>query len=178
MAMRVLADRGLEQAPIWSLRNFFVEFDDTGTVTRTATLAENRIISELERILAEHPESTTTASAPVVLIGNVSASRGHWCYSSIQVSLSTIELSGPGSGHCLSHLSLPMQGLSVGTYAAPRGEGTNIAFIRFTLRSSGKNPLGSGLPASLKANDLVSLLRFLQASRQASDVSLSPSARQ
>jgi hypothetical protein len=178
VAVRVATDMGLEQAPLWSLKNFLVEFDDTGTVTRTATLSDNRIIPELERILAEHPQSATTASAPVVLIGNVSASKGHWCYGSIKVSLSTIELSGPGSGHCLSHLSLPMQGLTVGSYTAPRGEGANIALIRFTLWSSDKTRLGSGLPASLKANDLVSLLRFLQASRQSSEVPLSHSSRQ
>lgn len=164
-AMRVMTDMGAEQVPLWSLRNFLVEFDDDGTVTKTATLSDNRIISELERILAEHPQSAETTSASLVLAGNVSPSRGHWCYSNIVVSPSTMEFSATTNGHCPSHLSLPMQGLTVGTYAAPRGEGANIAFIRFTLRSSGKPPLGSGLPVSLKANELVLLLRFLQASR-------------
>ena len=163
-AMRVMTDRGAEQVPLWSIRNFLVEFDDAGTVTKTAILPDDRIISELEHILAEHPQSAETASASVVLAGNVSPSRGHWCYSNIVVSPSTMEFSTT-NGHCLSHLSLPTQGLTVGTYAAHRGEGANIAFIRFTLQSSGKTPLGSSLPVSLKASDLVLLLRRLQASR-------------
>jgi len=164
-AMRVMTDMGAEQGSLWSLRNFLVEFDDAGTVTKTATVSDNRIISELERILAEHSQSAETASASVVLAGNVSPSRGHWCYTDIVLSPSTVEFSATTNGHCPSHISLPMQGLTVGSYAAPRGEGANIAFIRFTLRSSGKTPLGSGLPVSLKANDIVLLLRFLQASR-------------
>jgi hypothetical protein len=164
-AMRVMTDMGAEQVPLWSLRNFLVEFDDAGTVTKTAMLSDNRIISELERILAEHPQSAETASASVVLAGKVSPYRGHWCYGNIVVSPSTMEFSATTNGHCPSRLSLPVQGLTVGTYAAPRGEGANIAFIRLTLQSSGSTPLGSSLPVSLKANDLVLLLRFLQASR-------------
>lgn len=74
-AMKVMTDMGAEQVPLWSLRNFLVEFDDAGTVTKAAMLPDNRIISELQRILAEYPQSAETASASVVLAGNVSRSR-------------------------------------------------------------------------------------------------------
>lgn len=57
-AVRVLTDSGLEQAPLWSLKNLLVEFDGAGTVTKTAILPDDRIISALQRIFAEHPEST------------------------------------------------------------------------------------------------------------------------
>jgi len=166
-AVRVLTDSGMEEAPLWSLRNFLVEFDDAGTVTKTEMLSDDRIISELQRLLAEHPDSSETPSPPMALAGHVSPSKKHWCYSDIVVSPSTIEFSM--YGHCPSHLSLPLQGLTVGTYAAPRGEGQDIRLLRFTLRSSGKTPSTSGLPLSLKPNDLVRLLRLLQASRQASE---------
>lgn len=169
VAMAVVTDMGVEQAPIWSLKNFLVEFDNTGTVRKTSLLSDNRIISELERVLAEHPESIQTESVPVVLVGRVSPSRKHWCQSNLVLSRSTVEFATTGNGHCLPPLRLPMQGLTVGIYSAPTGEGAPaIAFIRFTLLSSGKTPRGSGLPVSLKASDLVVLLHFLQASQQAS----------
>ena len=168
-AMSVVTDSGVERAPIWSSKNCLVEFDDVGTVIRTSTPSDNRIVSELERVLAEHPQSTEAESAPVVLLGGVSPSRKHWCQTNLVLSRSTIDFSTTGNGYCLSHLSLPTRGLAVGVYAAPRGEGAPaIAFIQFTLRSSGKTPLGSGLPVRLKASDLVALLEFLQASQQAS----------
>lgn len=166
VAVRVVTDNGLEQAPIWgNLTNFLVEFDDGGTVTKTTTLSDKHIVSELERILAEHPESIETKSAPVVLGGYVSPSKKDWCYSNIVLSPSTMEL---GREQCLARLSLPMQDLTVGSYAAraPSGLGGGIAFVRFTVRSSGTTLPLSGLPVSLKANDLVLLLRFLQASRR------------
>jgi hypothetical protein len=131
-------------------------------VTKTAILPDDRIVSELQRVLAEHPQSTETTPAPVVLAGNVSPSKKHWCYSHIVVSPSTIELSTTG---CSLHLNLPMRGLAVGAYAARRGEGPDIRFLRFTLRSSGNTVVRSGLPVSLKPSDLVLLLRFLQTSR-------------
>jgi hypothetical protein len=168
VAMRVLTDSGLEQVPMWSLKNFLVEFDDTGTVTKTAMPPDSRIISELERVLAEHPQPTETTSPPLVLTGNFSPRKRYWCHSNIVVSPSTIEFSAPGIGLCSFHVNLPMQGLTVDSYAASTGEGTNIKFLRFTLRSSGKTPVGSGIPVSLKPSDLVLFLRFLQASRQAS----------
>jgi hypothetical protein len=68
-AMSVVTDSGVERDPIWSSKNFLVEFDDAGTVIRTSTLSDNRIVSELERVLAEHPQSTEAESAPVVLLG-------------------------------------------------------------------------------------------------------------
>jgi hypothetical protein len=160
VSMRVLTDMGLEEARLWKLANFLVEFDDTGTVTKTAILSDNRIISELARILEEHPNSTEATSAPLALIGQLSTSKRGWCYSNIVVSPSTIEFSMAGHGQCSSHLSLPLKGLTVGAYAAPRGEGANIALIRFTLRYSGKMHPGSGHSVSLKPNDLFSLLRF------------------
>jgi hypothetical protein len=162
-AVSGVTDSGVEQFPFWSLRNFLVEFDDNGKVTKTTMLSDNDIISEVERVLAEHPQSTTTASTPLILVGNMSPSRGHWCYSKITLSRSAMEFSASGTGNCPSRLSLPLQGLTVGSYSPPRGEGTNIAVIRFTLRSSDKTPLGSATPISLKPNDLVLLLRFLQA---------------
>ncbi len=67
--MAVVTDMGVEQAPIWRLKNFLVEFDNTGTVRKTSLLSDNRIISELERVLAEHPESIQTESVPVALVG-------------------------------------------------------------------------------------------------------------
>lgn len=169
-AMRVLTDSGAEQVRgDWKFTNFLVEFDDAERVTKATILPDNRIISELQRILAERSESAETPSAPVVLAGRVSPSKKHWCYSNIVISASMMEFSMNGHGHCPSHFSLPLRGLRVGTYAAPRGEGPDIALFRFALQSSGETSSPSGFPVSLKPNDLVLLLRLLQTSRQASD---------
>ncbi len=163
-AMWVFADSpGPER--LWSLTNFLVEFDEAGTVTKTTTVSDDRIISELLRIPAERPESPEMIpAAPVVLAGHVSPSKkGHWCQSNIVISRSTIEFSM--NEHCRpSHLSLPLQGLTVGNYAKRRGEGPDPALLRFTLRSAAELGI-SGFGVSLKPNDLVMLLRLLQASR-------------
>ena len=105
----------------------------------------------------------------MTLAGKVSPSKKHWCYSNIVVSPSALELSTTGHGYCSLHLNLPMRGLTVGPYAAPKGEGPDIRFLRFTLHSSGNTLVRSGLPLSVKANDLVLLLRLLQASRDSTN---------
>lgn len=105
----------------------------------------------------------------MTLAGKVSPSKKHWCYSNIVVSPSALELSTTGHGYCSLHLNLPMRGLTVGPYAAPKGEGPDIRFLRLTLHSSGNTLVRSGLPLSVKANDLVLLLRLLQASRDSTN---------
>ncbi len=97
VALGVLTDSGLEQAPLWRVKNFLVEFDDVGRVTKTAMLSDDRAISQLQRILAEHPQPTENAP-PVALAGDISLSKKHWCYSKIVMSDSTIEFSTTGHG--------------------------------------------------------------------------------
>jgi hypothetical protein len=117
-----VTDSGVEEIPIWSAANFLVEFDGTGTVKKSETLSDKRIIPELQRILAAHPESAAQTPAQLVVPVHLVPSARRSCRASISLSSAVVEFSVPGRGDwrnhgCPSGFSLPAQKFTVGSPA-------------------------------------------------------------
>lgn len=168
-----LTDSGVEEIPFWSATNLFVEFDEKGTVKKRGTLSDKSIIPELQRVLAEHPQSLPPITKSFDIAADSYPSSRRSCAVGVKVSSSVVEFSRRQPGICLgkppSAFSLPPQKLTVAPFTPPFGEfGPGpVAWIRVTLQFSQGTPVGTDLPASLKANDLVSLMGFLEAARRA-----------
>jgi hypothetical protein len=169
-AFRGVTDSGLEQIPIWSVTNFLVEFDETGTAKKSETLSDKHVVSELRRIVAEHPYSASVA-APLEIGAEFHPSSTHVCYCIVRLSATTVEFL-PKEGQLYSRkcpvgLTAPVQQLTGASVTPPAGEFDPgpVGRIRVTLHFSQRTTFGTDIPASLKVNDLVSLLRFVEASR-------------
>jgi hypothetical protein len=168
-----LTDSGVEEIPFWSATNLFVEFDEKGTVKKRDTLSDKRIIPELQRVLAEHPQSLPPTTKPLDIAADLYPSSKRLCAVGVKVSSSVVEFSRREPGICFGKppptFSLSLQKLTVEPFTPPFGEfGPGpVAWIRVTLWFSQGTPVGTDLPASLKANDLVSLMGFLEAARRA-----------
>ncbi len=168
-----LTDSGVEEIPFWSAMNLFVEFDEKGTVKKRETLSDKRIISEVQRVLAEHPQSLPPITKALDIAADLYPSSRRSCAVGVKVSSSIVEFSRREPGICFgkppSAFGLPLQKLTVAPFTPPLGEfGPGpVSWIRVTLRFSQGTSVGTDLPASLKANDLVSLMGFLEAARRA-----------
>jgi hypothetical protein len=168
-----LTDSGVEEIPFWSATNLFVEFDEKGTVKKRETLSDKRIIPELQRVLAEHPQSLPPTTKSLDIAADLYPSSRRLCAVGLKVSSSVVEFSRREPGICFgtppSAFSLPTQKVTVEAFTPPFGEFGRgpVAWIRITLRFSQGTPVGTDLPASMKANDLVSLMGFLEAARRA-----------
>ncbi len=170
-ALRAVTDSGIEEIPIWSATNLLVEFDERGTAKRSETLSDKRVVQELQRILAEHLRSLPLTESISTGADLYPPSR-HSCYCGIKLSSTVVEFSprkpgGISFGKCPSGVSVPVQELAVASFTPPFGEFDPgpIDRIRITFRFSKKTAFGTEIPASLKVNDLVSLLGFVEASR-------------
>lgn len=168
VAVSAWTDSGIEQIPFWSGTNLLVEFDETGRVKKSETLSDKHIIRELQRILAEHPQSPTPVDASVDIGGMFYPSSLHPCYCIIKLSTTLMEIS-PKVGQRYVHkspagLRVSAQELTVAPYTLQFGEsGTDRTdHIRATLHFSQKTDFGTDIPVSLKVNDLVSLLTAVQ----------------
>ncbi|HUJ40120.1 MAG TPA: hypothetical protein VLW54_06210 [Candidatus Acidoferrales bacterium] len=166
-ALRALTDAGFEQIPIWKANNLLVEFDDGGVVKHSATIPDEHVVPELERILSVHTASATQSAAPLTVPATLHPSDGHWCKGTITLSADKFEFSNLAGRGCPSKLILPRQILTIGPFAAPVGEFNPgpVADIRVKLRFADTTPFGHETNASLKTGDLFSLLRVLYASK-------------
>jgi len=163
-----VTDSGVEKIPIWSATNLLVEFDEAGTVKKSETLSDKRIIAELQRILAGHPQSTSvTASLDVG--AEFYPSSTHICYCVIKLSTTSVEFSPKEGqlyrGKCPVGLTAPVQQFTVASFRPPAGEFDPgpVGRIRVTLHFSQRTAFGTDIPARLRVNDLVSLLAFVGA---------------
>lgn len=168
--MSAVTDSGVEKIPIWSGTNLLVEFDEAGTVKKSATLSDKRIIAELQRILAEHPQ-TISATASLDVGAKFYPDANNFCYAVIKISKTAVELSrkeGQVYGSkCPVGVTAPVQQFAIASFKPPAGEFDPgpVDSIRVTLHFSQKTAFGTDIPASLKVNDLVSLLEFAGAPR-------------
>jgi hypothetical protein len=168
-AVTALTDSGLTQIPFWSAVNLLVEFDDTGTVKNAVTISDQRVISELQRIVALHPEPIADLPARNVIAILFRTSAGGFCSGHLALSGATVEFSGKPGSSCPAGFSLAAASLTIGSSVASpdrfnSGFGS-IGSIPVTLRFSIPTSLGEKITPSLPVKDLVSMLRFLEAKR-------------
>jgi hypothetical protein len=164
-ALSAVTDSGVEEIPIWSATNLLVEFDEAGTVKRSQTLSDKRIIAELQRILAEHPQPTSEM-APFDVEATLSTPSHRACECIIKLS-TTVEFSAKQGGiyfpKCPVGLTAPIQQFTVTAFKSPVDEFDpgQMRWIRVTLHFSQRTAFGTDIPATLRVNDLVSLLSWL-----------------
>jgi hypothetical protein len=172
-ALSAVTDSGVEQIPISSATNLLVEFDASGKAKGRETLSDKRIVPALQQIIADHVQATHPLNESLNIEADFYPSLNHAsCYGSIKMSSGVVELSSPKPEHMCGAkykpaFALPVRKLTVASFTPPPGEfGPWLnGWIRVTLQFTDKTPVGTSLPASLKLDDLVSLLNTLEAAR-------------
>jgi hypothetical protein len=166
-AFSAVTDSGLEKIPFWSATNLLVDFDDAGTVKTSVILSDGRIIPELQRIVAAHPETLAQRTDKAAMPVDFYTAAGRRCLGKLALSSGNFEFVASSESSCPSGFDVPAREVTVSSFAALRRESDPGPIGSISVKLSFSNPtnFGNEIVAKLTVRDLVSVLGFIEVSR-------------